>query len=410
MRVVINRQPILGARTGIGHYTAELLAALAEQAGPDEIHVYPAGWMWYLHQRLPGSPATPNGLPAGGSWWRRWAPGLDMVRRLLSTSTVRGALRTLQPLKHRHFQAVCRRERYDLYHEPNILPMPCQSPTIATLHDLSAIAHPEWHPAYRVKQYQRHLDRALAQCTHFLTGSDCTRDEIIDKLGVAPERVTRVYHGIRAGLAPLPADEVAAGLTALGLPLRYLLHVGTLEPRKNLEMLVRAYCALPADVRSSCPLLLVGKWGWNTASLAGFLDAEARSRGVIHLGYLAEDQLPLLYNGARALVYPSLYEGFGLPPLEMMACGGAVLASTAGSVTEVVGPCGHLIDPHDIDGWREAMQRVIVDDDWRASLRCGVRGWVAPFTWQRCAEDTLRMYRSVLGLTQAGTRAQDWAA
>ena len=244
MRIVLNRQPTLGARTGIGHYTAELLAALVEQAGAEEIHVYPTGWMWRLHARLMGAPAGSDGNAAAAGW-RRWLPGLGLVRRLLAVPQIRMVLRTAQPLKYRHFQSVCRRQNYHLYHEPNILPMPCDRPTIATLHDLSAIAHPEWHPADRVRQYQRHLDRALGQCTHFLTGSDYTRQEIVHKLGVAPERVTRVYHGIRHGLAPLLQSDVAAGLAALGLPPSYLLHVGTLEPRKNLEMLTSAYCALP---------------------------------------------------------------------------------------------------------------------------------------------------------------------
>jgi alpha-1,3-rhamnosyl/mannosyltransferase len=396
MRIVLNRQPTLGARTGIGHYTAELLAALAEQAGAGEIHVYPTGWMWRLHARLMGVPSSSDGNAAAVGW-RRWLPGLGLVRRVLAVPQVRSVLRAAQPLKYRHFQSVCRRQNYDLYHEPNILPMPCDRPTIATLHDLSAIAHPEWHPVDRVRQYQRHLDRALGQCTHFLTGSDYTRQEIVHELGVAPERVTRVYHGIRQGLAPMPESDVAAGLAALGLPPSYLLHVGTLEPRKNLEMLIRAYCALPETVRRRCPLLLVGKWGWNTAGLERYLSGEGRHRGVLHLGYLAEEHLPPLYNGARALVYPSLYEGFGLPPLEMMACGGAVLASTAGSVAEVMGRCGHLIDPSDGDGWHEAMRRVIVDDDWQQTLRRGVREWAAPFTWRRCAANTLQMYRKVLG-------------
>jgi glycosyltransferase involved in cell wall biosynthesis len=398
MRIVLNRQPALGARTGIGHYTAELLHALQAQAGAEEIHVYPTGWLWRLVGRLAGSAGTSGSAAPKGLRWRRFVPGLGWLRRLVGASAVRAALRALQPLEFRHFQAVCRREKYDLYHEPNILAMPCDVPTIATLHDLSAIAHPEWHPAYRVKQFQRHLDRALAQCTHLLTGSDYTRWEIIEQLGVKAARVTRVYHGIRTGLAPLPADDVARALRRLQLPPTYLLHVGTLEPRKNLTLLTRAYCALPAAVRERCPLLLVGKWGWNTGALADFLHGEARHRGVIHVGYLAEEDLPVLYNGARALVYPSLYEGFGLPPLEMMACGGAVLASTAGSVAEVVGPCAHLVDPHDEPGWRDAMERVITDDDWRLELRRGVRQWVAPFTWERCALQTLQTYRQVLGV------------
>jgi alpha-1,3-rhamnosyl/mannosyltransferase len=397
MRIVLNRQPTLGARTGIGHYTAELLRGLEAHAGNDEIHVYPTGWVWRLHARLAGP--APTTAPAGPR--RRWLSGLGWLRRLASMSAVRGALRTLEPLKFRHFQAVCRRERYDLYHEPNLLAMPCDVPTIATLHDLSAVAYPEWHPADRVKQFQRHLERALAQCAHLLTGSDYTRREIIDELGVAPERVTRVYHGIRQGLSPLPAEVVAHGLRRLRLPSSYLLHVGTLEPRKNLERLLRAYCALPGQVRERCPLLLVGKWGWNTASLSDYLHNEARHRGVIQVGYVAEEDLAVLYNGAQALLYPSLYEGFGLPPLEMMACGGAVLASTAGSVAEIVGPCAHVVDPHDEQAWREAMQRVVTDDDWRRRLRRGVRQWVQPFTWERCAAQTMQTYRKVLGVETA---------
>lgn len=404
MRVVLNRQPTLGARTGIGHYTAELLHALHEQADADAIHVYPTGWMWRLQARLAGQPAAgPIGeAPAR----RRWRPGLRWLRSVLSNPAVRSVLRTtLQPLRFRHFQAVCRAERYDLYHEPNILAMPCDVATIATLHDLSAIVHPEWHPADRVQQFQRHLERALAQCTHLLTGSDYTRREIIEKLGVAPERVTTVYHGMRDGLTPLPAEQVAATLRRLNLPPNYLLHVGTLEPRKNLSLLMRAYCALPESVRQRCPLLLVGKWGWNTGRLADYLQSEARHRGVIHVGYLPEEHLAALYNGARALVYPSLYEGFGLPPLEMMSCGGAVLASTAGSVAEVVGPCAHLVDPDDEDGWRQAMEQIITDDDWLKHLRQGVRPWAAPFTWQRCAAQTLDTYRKVLGQDSAHARA-----
>src|SRR5580765_8028088 len=208
MRVVLNRQSTLGARTGIGHYAAELVGALAQQSGADEIHVYPTGWMWRLHARIAGAPGPGIAKPQRQGWFRG----------LLSRPVIRGALRTLQPIKHRHFQAVCRREKYDLYHEPNILPMPCDCPTLATLHDLSAIAHPEWHPADRVKQYQIHLQRALVQCAHVLTGSDFTRDEIIHERCVAPHRVTRVYHGIREGLAPMRPGDIQAGLAALGLP------------------------------------------------------------------------------------------------------------------------------------------------------------------------------------------------
>src|SRR5262249_39540212 len=127
-----------------------------------------------------------------------------------------------------------------------------------------------------------------------------------------------------------------------------------------------------------------------------YLDREAKSRGVMHLGYVPNEHIPALYNGARALLFPSLYEGFGLPPVEMMACGGAVIASTAGAVAETAGAAAHLLDPLDEVAWRDAMQRVVEDEDWWQSLRNNAVAAAGPFTWERCAAATLAVYRSVL--------------
>jgi alpha-1,3-rhamnosyl/mannosyltransferase len=190
---------------------------------------------------------------------------------------------------------------------------------------------------------------------------------------------------------------VAARLKKRGFPARYLLFVGTIEPRKNLLPLLRAYCGLPEPLRRQWPLLLVGSWGWNAKDVADFLDRTGRACGVRHVGYLADRDLPFVYNGARALLYPSRYEGFGLPPLEMMACGGAVLAATAGALIETIGQRACLIHPDDTDGWRHALHRVVTDDDWWNSLRDGVEAVARPYTWERCAAETLRVYRSVCG-------------
>ncbi|HEY7427372.1 MAG TPA: glycosyltransferase family 1 protein [Gemmataceae bacterium] len=198
----------------------------------------------------------------------------------------------------------------------------------------------------------------------------------------------------------------------LDLPPRYLLYVGTIEPRKNIMTLPRAYCCLPESVRARCPLLLVGGWSWNAGDVADFLKSGARQHGVMYRNYVPESDLAALYNGARALVFPSLYEGFGLPPVEMLACGGAVLASTAGAVVETVGRQAHLIEPLDIDGWREAMRRVVEDDEWWRSLRQGAVAVVKPFTWEQCAADTLRVYRQLCGErgTQTGGVKKQTAA
>ncbi len=299
-----------------------------------------------------------------------------------------------------HFRATCPAGRYDLYHEPNFIPLPSDLPTVATLHDLSVLVHPEWHPADRVAHFERHFQRGLRQCEHFLAISEAGRQEVIRTLGVAPERITRTYMGIRPGLGQLAAEAVAPVLRQLNLPPRYLLSLGTIEPRKNVLLLLHAYCSLPAALRERWPLLLVGSWGWNTAAVADYYEREARHCNVHHLGYVAEEHLPAIYNGARALVYPSLYEGFGMPPVEMMACGGAVLASTAAALVEVLGGRGCSLDPLDEDAWRAAMMRVVSDDEWWWSLRRGTQEAARGFTWERCAADTWRVYRRLCGVPE----------
>src|SRR5262249_46699569 len=279
----------------------------------------------------------------------------------------------------------------------NTIPLPCDHPTVATVHDLSVFLHAEWHPAGRVAYFEKHFLPSLERTHHFITVSEFTRREMIERLGVAPERVTRVYNGIRPDLCPMDEAQMAPALHRLGFPSRYLLYVGTIEPRKNLLLLLRAYCALPGGMRESCPLVLAGNWGWSSADVAAYYHSHARHRDVIHAGYIADADLPAVYNGARALVYPSLYEGFGLPPMEMLACGGAVLASTADAVAEVAGGHAQLIDPHDEDGWREAMRHVIEDESWLQSLRRGGVAAARRFSWDRCAPETLAGYRKRRG-------------
>jgi glycosyltransferase involved in cell wall biosynthesis len=392
MRVLVNGLTASGGRTGIGHYTAELLRCLCDHAAGAAIDCFPSPWIrqtrhawlrvrpWF--ERSGPKPTVPDNPNASPAWRQR------ILRRLRSLG---------HTLLSRNMQAFCRRGGYDLYHEPNFIPLPSDLPTVATLHDLSVLLHPEWHPVHRVVDFERHFREGLTRCVHFLAISEFGRQEIIQTLNIRPERVTRTYMGVRPGLGPLPQEQVESTLRRLNLPPRYLLYLGTIEPRKNVLTLLRAYGSLPDHLRARYPLLLVGGWGWNSADVAAYLDAEAKARGVLHLGYVPDEHMPALYNGARALIFPSFYEGFGLPPLEMMACGGAVIASTAGAIAETVGRRAHLVEPLDLDGWRAGMKRVVEDDDWHRELRRGAEDVARPFTWEACAADTLRAYHIVHG-------------
>jgi alpha-1,3-rhamnosyl/mannosyltransferase len=392
MRVLVNRSLAQGQKTGIGHYTAQLLRSLKQQVGPGEkISGFPGGWLWRVGQSLSrpvlarGQNQAPSEAGKPLSWWQT-----------LRQKTL-GSLRGLRQAYLTHsLRKRLNKGGYDLYHEPNVIPLPCDVATVATVHDLSLLVHPQWHPKGRVAFFEQNLV-SLFRCVHILADTEFTRQETIRALTISPEKISTVHLGIRADMTPQSPDMTRVPLRRLGLPDRYLLFVGTLEPRKNLLMLLQAYCALPEKLRRQCPLVLAGNWGWCSAPIADFFHAQAKNRGVIHLGYVSDELLPALYNGARALVYPSHYEGFGFPPLEMMACGGAVIVSTTGALVETAGKRAHLIDPLDLDGWRNAMARIIEDDEWWRSLRTGVVEHARTFTWEKCAAETLNVYRLACG-------------
>lgn len=378
MQVIINGLSAFGPRTGVGHYTAQLLRCLRQQMGEHCVTVFPSGW-----------------LGVSRRFWKQVRPlleqgsGVSSWRKALLCKVRQAGGELLRS----RFRKLCEGQRFALYHEPNFLPLASELPTLVTVHDLSVLRQPEWHPVERVHHFEREFGHALSQAVHLVTVSDSVRQELISALGIPPDRVSRVYNGVRPGLRRLPQERTAQRLRALGLPERYLLYVGTIEPRKNLLRLMQAYCSCPDGLRSQWPLLLVGPWGWNAGPVADYYEKVGRHRGVHQIGYVKEADLTVLYNGARALLYPSYYEGFGMPPMEMLACGGAVIASTADALRETVGHKAHLVDPKDADGWRAAMLRVTTDGEWWAGLRDGAVEAAGDYTWDRCAAQTLNLYR-----------------
>jgi glycosyltransferase involved in cell wall biosynthesis len=168
-----------------------------------------------------------------------------------------------------------------------------------------------------------------------------------------------------------------------------------LEPRKNLLMLARAWADLPPAIKQRHPLVLAGGWGWRCDELRQFIED---TPGIIRLGYVPESELAALYSGALALVFPSLYEGFGMPVIEMLACGGGVIASSIPALTEVLGPHAHFLAPHDAAGWRDAMQTAADNPEWLDLVRSGAQLHAAQFTWKATAQATRTGYARLLGI------------
>jgi glycosyltransferase involved in cell wall biosynthesis len=267
-------------------------------------------------------------------------------------------------------------------------------PFVVTVYDLTFRRYPEHLPASR-RLYLRYL--TALSCRHaqrVIAISQSTANDLVNLLGVSPAKIDLAIPGVDQSFRPLPKPEVEAWRQARGLPAKFLLFLGTHEPRKNLAMLVEAYSRIPPAQR--IPLVLAGGKGWMNQALETALAAPALAGWVQQPGFLPDSDLVWWYNAAQALVYPSLFEGWGLPITEALACGTPALVSDISSLPEAVGDTGLRLPPHDADAWASAMLQASSDDAWRAEQGERGRAYVSRFTWQNTAAQTLQSYRNAL--------------
>lgn len=288
---------------------------------------------------------------------------------------------------------------FDLYHEPNILPLPFDGPTVITVHDLSWIRHPEAHPSERVRAMNTYFPPGLARAARILTDSDFVRRELMSVFGVPAGKINVVPLGVESLFQPCSTAQTLSVLQPLGLSHgHYFLAVGTMEPRKNLGVALNAFARLPPDIRKHFPLVLAGMKGWNSAELDRRISTMTSNGEVRLLGYLPRRDLAIVIAGSTTLVFPSIYEGFGLPPLEAMACGVPVISSNAASMPEVIGETGLLLDPQDTEGMTLALARLASAPEERTRLGLLALERSRLFTWDSCVEATVDAYRQTLGI------------
>jgi glycosyltransferase involved in cell wall biosynthesis len=287
-----------------------------------------------------------------------------------------------------------RSHRADLLHCPAPLaPYRSRVPLVVTVHDALAWDHPEWLKRVNAAQLRFALPRALRRASLTLTGSQFSRDRLSAALGLDPARIRVTPYGLDPRFAPGPRSETL--LAQLGVHGPYVLTVGTLQPRKNVEALLHASNSLRADGVDH-ELVIVGARGWLDDRLLRQLGAESLT-GAVHLtGRVSDAELVDLYRGAELFVFPSRYEGFGFPVLEAMACGTAVVAADRGSLPEVVGGAGVLVDPDDPSALELALGELLCTPTRREELVDRGLRRAGEFTWQRCAELTVEAYRSAL--------------
>jgi glycosyltransferase involved in cell wall biosynthesis len=288
------------------------------------------------------------------------------------------------------------RARVDLIHAPAYTaPFWAGVPVVLTIHDVSYEIHPEWYPYRRDALRRFYYRRSARSAAHVLTVSAFSASEITAAFGIPASSITVAPLGVHGTFAAGDAN------VSLDLPANvtepFLLHVGDIHERRNLPVVVDAILEARRHFGAAAALSLVVA-GIDRGVMEGLcaMASEAGSpEAVVALGPVSEDRVHALYRGAVALVYPSLYEGFGLPLIEAMACGTPVIASHAASIPEVVGGAGLLLDPRDVPAWRDAIIRVVNDEALRHDLRARGLARAATFTWQRTAEITLGVYREV---------------
>lgn len=376
MKVILAVDAIRQPMTGVGRYTLELARHLATN---------PAMALSYMQGRnlLAALPA-----PAAGH------PLLPMVREILSGFSLPTAVyRRYQG--HRRARAL-RDVKGALLHGPNYYLPKFAGRSLVTIHDVSVFTRPEHHRPDRVRYMHKEVALSLQRAELIVTVSQFSKAEITRVLGIAPDRIRVTPLGIGAEFHPRDGAEVATALAGFGLrPDGYCLYVGTVEPRKNLAVLLDAFEQLPARTRRQYPLVLAGYRGWESADLHARFARASREGWLTYLGFVAEPQLAGLIAGARLFVYPSLYEGFGLPPLEAMACGVPVVCSTAAALAETVGDIAQSVAPEDAEAMARAIEFGLDDETWRAQARA--RGLVraAGFSWARCAQLTRAVYQEL---------------
>ncbi len=282
--------------------------------------------------------------------------------------------------------------RLDLFYSPDfVLPPQMTGRRVLTVHDLAFLVHPECAVPSLEWYLHRAVGRAIARADLILADSENTRQDLIRLRGVEPERVQVLYAGVGPAFSPVQDRALLAGVRArYTLPERFLLTVGTIEPRKNLPRLFAALASLPEPLR--LPLLVVGKRGWlyeETFAAVARLGLEGQVR---FLGFVPDADMPALYTLALALVYVPVYEGFGLPPLEAMACGTPVLTSSTSSLPEVVGEAALQVDPADGEAIAAGMRRLVEDAGLRAQLRQAGLAQAGRFSWERSAERLLGLW------------------
>lgn len=376
INLIIGATSLVQPLTGIGQYTLNLAQELS--LNPNLNIDYFNGYQW---TKNPDIRVLPN-FGKLKAFVRKFVPNAYEFRRYAQQTT---------------FDLKSKKIKADIYHEPNFIPLEIDAPTVITVHDLSYIKHAEAHPLERIRVMSKLLPPAIERSNCIIADSHFTKSEILSEFKVDSNKVHVTHLGKSSDFYPRSKSESQEILQKYNLAYgNFILTVGTLEPRKNLTQVISAYRLLPSKIAKQFPLVIVGVRGWKEKGLLSELEVLLKDNKAYILGYVSANDLPFLYSGARAFVFPSLYEGFGLPPLEAMACGTPVITSNTSSIPEVVGEAGLMVSIGDVDTMKKHIEAICADDDMHTKLSIAGLKQSEKFSWAECANQTFNAYQYAL--------------
>lgn len=370
-KILIDSVSLLSSLTGIGRYTSEISKYLEKELELTYFYGY------YSHKRI--EPSRDNGMKS----LKAFFSSVPLLKK-----TARKAL----TIASKFFNS-----KFDLYWVPHFIPLDGvkSSKIVSTIHDLSFYLHPQWHPQERVEYFNKYFFKAIEKVDWIITVSEFSKNEIVKYLNYDENKITVIHNGVNQKLYKV-YDASILNVTKIKFNLSdtFLLFVGSIEPRKNLLNLLKAYHLLEDEIKDTYPLILVGFKGWENKEI--MQEIEKEKKHIRYLGYLSDEELAHVYNLATLFIYPSLYEGFGIPPLEAMASATAVISSDTSSLPEVCGDAAMYINPNKCEEITQSIQLLLSNKNKREELIEKGLQRVKEFTWEKSAKKHLEVFENLL--------------
>lgn len=380
MNILLDGQPLLGTRSGIGRYVASLFQ---HYQSIEELSVHLA--FNRIIKRLVPPELLLDNITQTDIVNQRYP--YKVIRRLLKPNI-------FYEMPYNIFRSGI---KADIFHGTNFTHNRIlKGKSIITIHDLAFLKFPETTSNKIYKHHSTWVPYSARKCDHIIADSEQTKDDIVELLEIPEYKITSIPLAADDQFCALPESQYLPIVNEYNLPDRYILFVGTLEPRKNLLGLLKSYLLFRKNSACSDKLVIVGAKGWKYTPIFDFITENNLESEVLFLGYVDDEHLPALYNGATIFVMPSIYEGFGIPILEAMGCGVPVIGSNVSSIPEVIGDYGVQVAPTDYEGWAQNIHNFMSDESFRNRYSRLSLERSTHFSWKRTAEATKQVYQDVL--------------